>query len=271
MSIDLHAHTTASDGVLTPEELVASAASIGLRALAVCDHDTIDGVGPALDAGRALGVRVVPSVELSAVVGGLDLHILGYCVDPSDPTLHARLDRLREARVSRARSMVSALREAGHDVSIDEVLILARGGSVGRSHVARALVDHGVVRSLRDAFEQLIGRGRPFYVAKSVTGPEEVISLVLGAGGVPVIAHPAVTGAVHLLPSLAEAGLLGIEVHHPEHDDKARSDLLSIAQRLGLLVTGGSDYHGPGSGADLGCCDVPDALLSPLLAAARRG
>ncbi|MFA5843562.1 MAG: PHP domain-containing protein [Coriobacteriia bacterium] len=269
MSIDLHTHTTASDGALTPEELVASAASLGLRAIAVCDHDTVDGVGPALDAGRALGVRVVPSVELSAAVGGLDLHILGFCVDPSDPTLRACLDDLRAARLTRARSMVCALRDAGHDVSMDEVLLLARGGSVGRSHVARALVDQGVVRSLRDAFEQLIGRGRPFYVAKPVTGPDKVISLVLGAGGVPVIAHAAVTGAMHLLPSLAEAGLLGIEVYHPEHDAAARAGLLSVSQRLGLLVTGGSDYHGPGAGAGLGCCDVPDGLLEPLLAAAR--
>lgn len=269
MRFDLHAHTTASDGSYEPAELVRTALDRGLDALAITDHDSVDGIVAARDAAQDTALRLIPAVELSAVHGGRDIHILGFFIDVDDPRLAATLAELREARLERARAMVSALQQAGYDVDLDDVLDLSQSGSVGRSHVARALVRRGHAESVREAFERFIGRGKPFYVPKPVSTPEAVVACVRSAGGVAVIAHPGITKVDDLVGPLATAGLAGIEAYHADHSPEQVAHYVAMAKRLSMIVTGGSDYHGPGSpGADLGSVPMPDAVLEGLLALA---
>lgn len=274
MRFDLHVHTTASDGTLTPSELVRSAAERELAALAITDHDSVEGVQEALDAAAALSSRcvtVIPAVELSAVHGSTDVHILGYFIDHTDAVLTAHLADLRAARMRRAEAIVGALAAAGYDISLPEVLDLSDGGAVGRSHVARALVGRGQVEDVADAFRRLLGRGRPFYVPKDVRTPSEVISVVLDAGGVPVLAHPGVTKADDLIPTLAVEGLAGIEAFHTEHDPREQERYRRLAAEHGLITTGGTDYHGPAApNPPLGAVDMPAHVLQDLFEAAGR-
>lgn len=274
MRFDLHLHTTASDGHLTASALVEAAARAGLDAIAVTDHDSVDAIAPALyaaDSLRASGgpdLLVIPGVELSAAVDGRDVHVLGYFIDHTDGVLRSRLETLRTARLDRARSMVEALREAGYAVTIDEVLELAEGGAVGRSHVARALVERGHIASVAQAFEELIGRGQPYYVPKPAISPSEVVRIVRDAGGIPVLAHPGVTGIDDLVPALVADGLAGLEAYHAEHSPERRARYAAWAADLGLLVTGGSDFHGATApGAGIGTVEIPDSVLADLLAA----
>ena len=269
MAVDLHAHTNASDGSLAPEILVRRAISKGLTALAITDHDSVEAVPPAIRAAEASSLLIVPGVELSAVYGDLDVHVLGFFVDYTDLRFRARLHELRAARLKRAEDMVDALHDAGFDVTIGEVLHLADRGAVGRSHVARALVDRGHAISIAEAFDLYIGRGRPYYVPKPSTTPERAVRTILDVGGVPVLAHPAITGAESLIPRLAKVGLAGVEAYHAEHTAEQTKSLLEAARENGLIVTGGSDHHGPTSpGGDLGSAYVPDHVLPDLLARA---
>ncbi len=274
MRFDLHAHTTASDGTLEPAALVRHAVERGLAAIALTDHDSVAGIPEALRAAeesRRAGhdITVVPGVELSAVHGGRDVHILGYLVDYADPRLLADLADLRQARERRATSIVTALNAAGYSIELAEVLSLSDGGAVGRSHVARALVHRGHAADVSDAFRRLLGRGAPFYVPKDVRTPAEVIGLVRAAGGLPVLAHPGVTGVDDLLPELIAAGLAGIEVYHSEHSAAHTARYLRRAEESGLLVTGGTDFHGPDApNPPLGSIEMPPQLLTRLLAAA---
>lgn len=250
MPADLHIHSTASDGTLTPAELVRLARAEGIACVAISDHDSVDGVAAAAAAaaGAGQGVDVIPAVELSAETNGRSVHILGYFIDYSNEGLLAHLAVLRQTRLDRARELVRVLADGGYAISLDDVLARTTGGSVGRAHVARALVDAGHVPTTGAAFDRLIGRGKPFYVAKPVASPESVIATIRGAGGIAVLAHPAVSGAEDLIESLRAAGLDGIEVFHAQQNPTDRARLLAIAQRLDLLVTGGSDFHGPGEG-----------------------
>jgi 3',5'-nucleoside bisphosphate phosphatase len=210
-------------------------------------------------------------VELSAVHRGHDVHILGYFLDHRDDTLRRHLADLRAARLNRATAIVGALTAAGYEIAIDDVLALSDGGSVGRSHVARALVHHGHAADVSDAFRRLLGRGKPFYVPKDVRTPSEVLAVVLDAGGIPVLAHPGVTGVDDLIPALVAEGLAGLEAYHPEHDEAQRDRYLGLAQELGLLVTGGTDYHGVAApNPALGSIEMPGDVLTGLLAAGRR-
>lgn len=270
---DLHAHTTASDGTLTPAGLVRHAVARGLRALAITDHDSVEGVAQALATAEDLrtDLIVIPGVELSAVHDGRDVHVLGYFVAHTDPALRAHLSDLRDARLRRARAIVQALSAAGYTVTLDDVVALSDGGAVGRSHVARALVHHGHASDISDAFHRLLGRGRPFYVPKDVRTPSEVLEVVREAGGIPVLAHPGVTGVDDLIPALVAQGLAGLEAYHPEHDDVQREHYRSRATDLGLLVTGGTDYHGATApNPDLGTVEMPPDVLTGLLRAAGR-
>lgn len=270
MKADLHVHTTASDGTLTPAQLVARAASHGVDVLAIADHDSVEGLSAGQRAADAAGILLVPAVELSAVAGDVDAHVLAYFIDPTDAVLLGRLDALRAARLRRAEAMVSALRAAGYALSLDDVLAVANGGAIGRSHIARALVAAGAAESPAEAFQRLIGRERPFYVPKDSPSPREVVSAILEAGAIPVLAHPGVTRADVLVDEMVSAGLLGIEAYHADHSPAQRAHYAEMARERGLLVTGGTDYHGPqGPNPEIGSVDVPVEAVEALLEAGR--
>lgn len=268
MKADLHVHSTASDGSLRPSALVAAALEARLDILALTDHDSVEGVSEALDAAAGTGLTVIPAVELSSVRDGRDIHILAYFVDHTSSDLLAHLADLRVARLRRAASMVDALASAGFDVELDDVLAHARGGAVGRSHVARALVRAGHADTVADAFARFIGRGRPYYVAKDARTPDEVLATILDHGAVPVLAHPGVSAAEDLVHLLVARGLRGVEAYHADHTPAQRDRALALAARHGLLVTGGTDYHGPDApNPPLGSALVPEDALRGLVRA----
>jgi 3',5'-nucleoside bisphosphate phosphatase len=247
--IDLHTHSTASDGTDTPAELVRNAAAAGLDVVALTDHDTTRGHVEATAALPA-GLTLVTGAELSCRVDGVSMHMLAYLFDPEEPALLAERELVRDDRVPRAQGMVARLNELGVPVTWEQVRRIAGGGSVGRPHVATALVELGVVATVSDAFtpEWLADGGRAF-VEKHETDPFETIRLVKAAGGVTVFAHPGASKRGRTVPEatiaeMAAAGLDGIEVEHMDHDPDTRARLRGLARELGLLVTGSSDYHG---------------------------
>jgi predicted metal-dependent phosphoesterase TrpH len=248
--IDLHTHTMYSDGTFTPEELVRLARDRGLEVIALTDHDTTAGLVEATAAGRDVGVEVIPGVEFSTVRDGEGVHLLGYFVDPAHPELAAELRRLREDRFTRGERMVRKLQELGYPVSFDRVREIAQGGNIIRPHVAQALVEAGVVPTLKDAFsDELIGSGGRAYVEKHALHPLEALALIHRAGGVCVLAHPGTWREAspvpdQLIEELAEAGLDGIEAAHPEHPPEVEERYRRVAEERGLIWTGSSDCHG---------------------------
>lgn len=265
MSVDLHVHTTASDGLLAPHEVVAAALAAGATTIAITDHDTVSGVDEAIAAAEGTPLRVIPGVELSADVDSTsDVHILGLLIDHTDERLRSALRTLRAQREERGRSMVARLTEAGHKVDFARVAAIAGRGSIGRVHIARALVEAGSSPDVESAFKTLIGASGPFYVAKRTLGASEALQTIHAAGGVAVLAHPGVSGEAALIP-LVDAGLDGIEAFHAEHSISQQQHFAALARRLGLLVTGGSDFHGPSvrsAPVGGGACppDAPEAL-----------
>jgi predicted metal-dependent phosphoesterase TrpH len=269
MSVDLHIHSTASDGTVAPAAIVEAATVAGLDAIALCDHDSVDGVAEAMHAGRDFGITVIPGVELSAETDGMSVHILGYFIDHTDPELARHLDTLRDVRLERARAIVQVLAEGGYDLRLDDVLRFTNGGSVGRAHVAMALVDAGLVPTMSAAFSRLLGRGRPFYVPKPVPEPECAIATIRNAGGLAVLAHPGVSKTMHLVDRLQAAGLEGIEAYHVQHTVEERARYAQAARDRCLVVTGGSDFHSAGEGRPrLGDGGLPAGALPALLVAA---
>ncbi|GGU72311.1 phosphatase [Streptomyces litmocidini] len=249
MRIDLHTHSTASDGTDSPAELVRNAAAAGLDVVALTDHDTTRGHAEAI-AALPEGLTLVTGAELSCRMDGIGLHMLAYLFDPEEPALLAERELVRDDRVPRARGMVAKLQELGVPVTWERVARIAGDGSVGRPHVAEALVELGVVPDVSGAFtpEWLADGGRA-YVEKHELDPVDAIRLVKAAGGVTVFAHPLAVKRGQVLPEasvarLAEAGLDGIEVDHMDHDEATRARLRGLAKELGLLTTGSSDYHG---------------------------
>ncbi|MGY6023002.1 PHP domain-containing protein [Streptomyces spinosirectus] len=249
MRIDLHAHSTASDGTDTPAELVRNAAAAGLDVVALTDHDSTRGHAEAI-AALPEGLTLVTGAELSCRVDGVSMHMLAYLFDPEEPALLAERELVRDDRVPRAQGMVAKLNALGVPVTWDQVRRIAGDGSVGRPHVATALVELGVVPTVNDAFTQdwLSDGGRAF-VEKHETDPFEAIRLVKAAGGVTVFAHPGASKRGRTVPEsaiaeMAAAGLDGIEVDHMDHDEETRARLRGLAKELGLLTTGSSDYHG---------------------------
>lgn len=252
--VDLHTHTTASDGSLTPTQLVSLAARLALKIIAITDHDSTAGVREAQAAGHARGVEVIAGVEINTDVPKAEVHILGYFVDPGHPELNAQLARIREGRVGRAKKMAEVLTGMGAPVRFERILEIAGEGAVGRPHVAQALVEAGHAHGYRDAFERFIGRASPAYVERMKFTPLEACALIRRAGGLPVLAHPVVYdkyGAIkssvdldEMLPQIIAAGLAGLEVYYPNYDAVTNEYLLGIARRYNLLVTGGTDFHG---------------------------
>jgi predicted metal-dependent phosphoesterase TrpH len=276
--IDLHTHSTASDGTDTPAELVAAARAAGLDVVALTDHDTTAGWERAAAALPA-GLTLIPGAEVSCVTHDpagrpIPLHVLAYLFDPRHEAFRAERRRLRESRLSRGQLIVDRLAAAGLPVSWDRVRELAASaGAVGRPHIGRALVDAGVVDSVREAFELYLHSGSPYYVPKAEIDAVAAVRLVRAAGGVPVFAHPlarrrgqVVTDAV--IAEMGAAGLAGVEADHPDHDEADRAHLRGLAAELGLLVTGSSDYHGRNKDIPLGAHRTAPAAYEALLAQA---
>jgi predicted metal-dependent phosphoesterase TrpH len=270
--VDLHTHSNYSDGLLSPAALVEEAVSRGLRVLGLTDHDTVAGIPEAREAGERLGVEVVPGVELStSLAGGEGVHLLGYFVDVENPALLEGLAGYAQARDERMARMLERLRMIGLAIAPADVQALAGQGTVGRPHLARALIAAGYVASVPEAFDRYIGQGKPAYAPRPRVDPREAIALVRAAGGVPVLAHPFSPGGVEsVLDRLAPAGLAGMEVDYGEYTPRERDVLRAIAARRGLIATGGSDFHGidRGAGRELGSAPVPMAAVAALRQAA---
>lgn len=270
---DLHTHTTASDGILTPSQLVSAAREARLAAVAITDHDTLSGIDEALRAGESLGMEVVPGVEISTVTDdGVEVHILGYFMHHHDAELLARLDILRIARWDRARKMIEQLNAAGVRVSSDRVAELAQGGAVGRPHVARAMVESGAASSMDVAFGRYLVEGCPGFVPRYKVSPVEAVRMILRAGGVPCCAHVAKLKRDELVLELMTKGLAAIEVYHPDHGPASCRFYKRFAHKHGLIITGGSDAHGfvaPKPGG-VGCVTVAYEAVEQLRRAAGR-
>lgn len=276
--LDLHLHTTHSDGSLPPAEVLALAHKAGVTALAITDHDITTGIPEALAAGEALGIEVIPGVEISSRHGDNEIHILGYFLDWRDPALNERLAGLRASRHNRNPRIIERLRALGLELTYDEVKELAGTESVGRPHIARVLMNKGYVQSAKEAFERFLAHGKPAYVPRELPDPPEAIAWIRAAKGIPVLAHPFWAreegeGLFRLCEQLKAAGLGGLEVHYSTHNPRQTSELLDIAKRLDLLVTGGSDFHGITKpdiavGLGRGGLSVPVKLLEPLKKAA---
>ena len=271
--IDLHVHSTASDGLLSPAEVVRSAHALGLTTIALTDHDTTDGVAEAQAAGRALGVEVMAGFEINSEGELGDVHFVAYGVDLANAMLQDRLLSIRDARGGRARGMLKKLAELGMPVAWERVLEIAGdASSIARPHVARALLEAGHVSSAQEAFDRYISNDGPAYVHRLQLTPQEVIDAVHGAGGVIVLAHPPRAGTFDLIPMLQDMGLDGIEVYYPEHTPDEIAMLERIAAGRGLLMTGGSDFHGWDDGvhANLGSVYVPPECADRLRERAAR-
>jgi len=271
--VDLHLHSTASDGAFPPEEVVARAAAAGLEAMALTDHDTLEGMPAALAAGRRLGIRVIAGCEFSTAAPWGEMHVLGFFLPLGWDPLEQFLQRRRADRERRGADMVTRLNGLGVGLAMDDVLAESRGGAVGRPHVARALLRTGRVHTIQEAFDRYLGWGRPGFVEKRLPTFAEVADLVHAAGGVVSAAHLRDRGTRSALTAFKAQGLDAVETRHPVHDPDQRARLTELAARLGLLRSGGSDWHGddltlPPSG-QIGGQAVPVEWLEALEAARR--
>jgi len=266
--IDLHCHSTASDGLLAPAEVVRVAAEVGLATIALTDHDTTAGLAEATRAGAALGVRVIGGCEFSVQVSWGEMHLLGYFLPANDPTIEAFLLEARADRERRARGMVTRLAALGIAITSEDVLRESEGGAIGRPHVARALHRLGHVPTIQHAFDRYIGRGRPAFVEKTLPTLREVADLVHARGGIVSAAHLKYHGTKATLAALQADGLDAVETRHPSHDGERVAEITEAAMALDLARTGGSDWHGEmdplGTHAMLGAMQVPDAWLEAL-------
>jgi len=248
---DLHTHSCFSDGQTTPEELLLRAGFAGLSIIALTDHDTVDGLQPLVAAASGETPQVVPGVELSCTEGKQEIHLLGYWIDPEEKNLRSELQRIRQARVTRAERIVDRLRDHQIVLDFDEVMGLTRNGLVGRPHIAEAMVRGGHVPDHHTAFRLYLGDGKRAAVPKEFLTPAEGIGLIRRAGGWVSVAHPAVTKPDALLPRLKIEGLGGLEVWHPKHTTREIEQCLATSRSLDLVPTGGSDYHGLEAGATI--------------------
>ncbi len=248
--VDLHVHSSASDGSLSPREVVAAAKAQGLRAIALTDHDTIEGLDEALAAGAALGLEVIPGIEISADHEPGSMHILGLFIDHHHPPLDKQLQVLKQARADRNPQIIAKLQKLGLAITMAEVQAVSGGGQVGRPHIAQVLVNQGYVAGFQEAFEKYIGNHGPAYVSKFRFAPRDAIAMITAAGGLASLAHPftleysSIGHLKMILQQLREWGLTALEVYYPEHPPERQAQYKKLAQELGLLITGGSDFHG---------------------------
>lgn len=279
-TVDLHLHTTVSDGTLTPSALVRRAAARGLKYIAVTDHDTVAGIPEALTAAEEFpGLTCIPGIEISAEIETGEAHVLGYFLDYRDAELNRRLRQLQESRQHRAERMVAKLNRLGLPLEIARVREIAGEGSLGRPHLAAAMLELGYITEFAEAFNKYIGRGGPAYVPREKITPREAVEIILNARGLPVLAHPFTVSAVApkvaaMVAAMAAGGLAGIEVYYPEHGADRIAKYLALAAEHNLIVTGGTDYHGIATRRepDIGDVEIPGTVIPLLLAlAATRG
>jgi predicted metal-dependent phosphoesterase TrpH len=276
--LDLHLHTTFSDGSRTPTDVLTLASKAKVTALAITDHDTITGLPEAIEAGRSLGIEVIPGIELSSRWDNTELHILGYFLDWKNVELHRQLTRFQDARHVRNPRIIEKLNALGIHLTYDDVKALAGEASIGRPHIARVLIEKGYVTSAKEAFDRYLADGAAAHVPRELPEPAEAIAVIRAARGVPVLAHPSwldrSEGIFRVCEQLKGVGLGGIEVHYSTHRPEQTAAYLDVARRLDLLVTGGSDFHGVTKpdievGIGKGQLKVPEALLEPLRKAAQ--
>lgn len=272
--VDLHLHSTASDGKFTPEEVVVKAAALGLRYIALTDHDSVDGIGPAVKAAKAFPrLTFIPGVEVSTDVPEGEIHILGYFVDYHSKELADTLKRFRNSREIRARRMVDKLRKLGIAIDWPRVREIAGEGAIGRPHIAQAMLEKGYIGNFKEAFEKYIGRDGPAYVEREKMTPAEAVELVLRSGGLPVLAHPfTVKDPERWVAILKRAGMVGIEAYYKDNTPENTAATLEMADRFGLIVTGGTDFHGIENAGEvmIGGVDVPVAAARRLIAMANK-
>ena len=260
---DLHIHTYFSDGVFSPEKVVKYSKEKGLSAIAITDHDCCSGVAPAIKAGEALGLEVIPGVELSAELGKENIHILGYFINWQDTTFINNLEEISKSRVERAKKILKKLKEYKIDISENELFEFSGPGSVGRLHIARLLLKKGYISYIEEAFRNYIGDNGPCYVKNFKLSPKEAIDMIKGVGGVTVLAHPKTINVKEFLNK--NDGLQGVEVYHPNHTTKDEAEFKKLAREYNLLMTGGSDFHGVGKKEILiGSVKVPYELVEKI-------
>jgi hypothetical protein len=269
--VDLHSHTTASDGALAPRELVRLAARNRVRVLAVTDHDSTDGLPEAIDEATRHGIEIVPGLEINTDVPGAEVHVLGYYVDWEADWFQDFLREQRAERAARVHRIVERLTELGMPLTADEVFAICQEGSPGRPHVAQAMVNRGYVKSVREAFDRWLRTGGPANVPRRRLTPVDAVAVIRRAGGVPVLAHPGLADRDALIPELVAAGLAGIETYYPEHSVAQVTAYRAMCDHLHLVATGGSDYHGAHTGrtTTLGTPHIPLAVWENLKAKAR--
>ncbi len=272
--VDLHTHSTASDGRLSPAEVIRKSAEAGLTVIALADHDTVDGIVPALEAAKTFPwLKVIPGVEISTDVPEGEVHVLGYFIDFTYPELQATLRRMRYSRQERAQGMIAKLRNLGLPIEWERVKEIAGGGSIGRPHLAQALLEKNYIASIKEAFTKYIGWGGPAYVSREKMTPVEAVALILQANGLPVLAHPlTINNSETMIIELKAAGLVGIEAYYDGYTVEEINGLVTLAKRYGLIATGGSDYHGLDTSTEtmIGGADVPIESAEQLIALAEQ-
>lgn len=267
MAVDLHIHSTVSDGTLTPQQIVRIAREKGLTAIAIADHDAVAGIPLAIKAAASSDLTVLPAVEISTEYHGTEVHILGYFINTEAASLVERLQRIREGRRYRAQQIVEKLNDVGVLTTFEQVTAQAAGDSIGRPHVAAALVKAGYVKNAQEAFARYLRPGRPGYVPRYRLKPSEAIEEIVASGGLAVLAHPAIDNAEKWLGELMESDLGGLEAYHIHHAPGQTRHFLQLAEQLSLLVTGGTDSHGPKgpTPVEIGSVLVPDECVQRLL------
>lgn len=273
--VDLHIHSSASDGRFSPAEIVRKSAEAGLTVIALADHDNVDGIAPALEAAKNFPwLKVIPGVEISTDIPQGELHILGYFIDYTDQELLANLEKMRNSRQKRAQGMLAKLANLGLTIEWKRVKEIAGSGSVGRPHIAQALLEKGYIASIKEAFTKYIGWGGPAYVEREKMSPAEAVGLILRAKGLPVLAHPlTMNDPETLIIELKESGLIGLEAYYKDYTAEEINRLVNLAEKYGLITTGGSDYHGLDDSAEtmIGGADVPMERAKQLIALAEQG
>lgn len=272
--VDLHVHSTASDGKFSPEAIISKAAGLGLKVISLTDHDSIDGIIPALKTVKIYpGLTFIPGVEISTDMPDGEAHVLGYFIDYTSRELGSTLERFRNSRLRRAQGMVSKLGALGIDIDWSRVQEIAGDGAIGRPHIAQAMLEKGYITAFQEAFKKYIGHGGPAYVEREKMTPEEAVALIVRSGGLPVLAHPfTVKEPETIVIKLKAAGLVGIEAYYKDNTAAETEATLGLAARYGLIATGGSDFHGIADSNDamLGSVEVPMEAAERLIALADR-